>query len=292
MTRPRLPNGAEFALIGNTIMWGATFILVKSALHNVSAILFLTFRFTLAAAALALFFRKKLLDEPVSNVPRGALLIGVFLFLGYIFQTEGLRFTSAPKSAFLTGFTSVLAPFFASTVYGNKSRAMEMFGLLTAMAGLGLMTLPGASAGGSGGGVNLGDVLTLAGAAAFAAHIVTLGHFSSKVRVEVLGVLQVGTVAVLALLALPWAESPRVDWQPGVLWAILITGLFATALAFTAQAWAQRSTTSTRTALIYMLEPVVAWITSYVLAGEGLSWPGAAGAALILGGVLMVELKP
>jgi drug/metabolite transporter (DMT)-like permease len=66
----------------------------------------------------------------------------------------------------------------------------------------------------------------------------------------------------------------------------------ATALAFTIQAWAQRYTTSTRTGLIYMLEPVFAWITSFVLTGEGLSRRAAAGAVLILGGVVLVEVKP
>jgi drug/metabolite transporter (DMT)-like permease len=63
-------------------------------------------------------------------------------------------------------------------------------------------------------------------------------------------------------------------------------------LALTIQAWAQQHTTSTRTALIYMLEPVVAWITSFILAGEGLSARASAGAVLILGGILLVELKP
>ena len=135
-------------------------------------------------------------------------------------------------------------------------------------------------------------MLTLLGAAAFAAHIVTLGHFSRGIRFELLSMAQVGTAAVLAITLFPWAETPRVEWQPAVLWAILITGLLATALAFTVQAWAQKFTTSTRTAVIYMLEPVVAWMTSYLLAGEGLSRQGAAGAALILGGVLLVELKP
>jgi drug/metabolite transporter (DMT)-like permease len=77
-----------------------------------------------------------------------------------------------------------------------------------------------------------------------------------------------------------------------VICAILVTGLLATALAFTIQAWAQQYTTSTRTGLIYMLEPVFAWITSYCIMGEGLSGRAAAGAALILGGVVLVELKP
>jgi drug/metabolite transporter (DMT)-like permease len=121
---------------------------------------------------------------------------------------------------------------------------------------------------------------------------VTLGHFSKGIPFEMLSVAQVGTAAFLSLLLFPWAETPHLEWQPVVWWAILITGLLATALAFTVQAWAQKFTTPTRTALIFTLEPVVAWLTSYFWAGEGLSRPAAAGAALILGGVLLVELKP
>jgi len=277
---------AELALVGNTIVWGATFTIVKNALGSVSAILFLALRFSLASVALVLIFRRPLAHHSWKKAAPG-LLVGLFLFLGYLFQTQGLRYTSAQKSAFLTGLTSVLAPLFASSVYGIRPRISEVFGLLTALAGLALMTLPDAS-----GAVNRGDVLTLFGAAAFAAHIVSLGHFSRGVRFELLSVAQVGTAAVLAITLFPWAETPRVEWHPAVLWAILITGLLATALAFTVQAWAQKFTTSTRTAVIYMLEPVVAWMTSYFLAGEGLSRLGAAGAALILGGVLLVELKP
>ena len=283
---PRRRRFAELALVGNTIVWGATFTLVKNALGGVSAILFLALRFTLATVALALIFRKPLAQHTWKKATPG-FLVGLFLFLGYLFQTQGLRYTSAPKSAFLTGLTSVLAPLFASSVYGIRPRISEVFGLLVALAGLGLMTLPDAS-----GSINRGDVLTLFGAAAFAAHIVSLGHFSRDVRFELLSVAQVGTAAVLAITLFPWAETPRVEWQPAVLWAILITGFLATALAFTVQAWAQKFTTSTRTAVIYMLEPVVAWMTSYLLAGEGLSRQGAVGAALILGGVLLVELKP
>jgi drug/metabolite transporter (DMT)-like permease len=121
---------------------------------------------------------------------------------------------------------------------------------------------------------------------------VTLGHFSKRTGFEVLSLAQVGTAAALSLTLCGLAEPPHVEWRPAVVSAILITGLFATALAFTVQAWAQKYTTHTRTALIYMLEPVVAWATSYLLAGEGLSRLAAAGAALILGGVLLVEVKP
>ena len=289
---------AEVALVFNTLVWGATFILVKSALGGISALLFLALRFSLAGAVLALLFRKPLSAPQARKGWQAGVLVGTFLFLGYLFQTMGLRFTSAPKSAFITGLTSVMVPLLGSLVYRIKPRISEWFGILTATVGLGLMTLPdaalpGATVAGAGAvSISRGDVLTFFCSIAFGAHIVTLGHFSRRMGFEVLSVAQVGTAAVLSLALCGWAETPHVEWQPAVLSAILITGLFATALAFTIQAWAQKYTTPTRTALIYMLEPVVAWVTSYLLAGEGLTRRAAAGAALILGGVLLVELKP
>jgi drug/metabolite transporter (DMT)-like permease len=149
------------------------------------------------------------------------------------------------------------------------------------------MTLPGAV-----GSISPGDVLTTLCAVGFAAHIVTLGHFSERMSFEVLSIMQVGAAGLWALALLRWAEVPRVVWRPAVVAGVLIAGLLCTALAFTIQAWAMQYTTSTRAALIYMFEPVVAWMTSYMLLGEGLSRRAAAGAALILLGILLVELKP
>ena len=96
---------------------------------------------------------------------------------------------------------------------------------------------------------------------------------------ELLSVAQMAPPPCWSWALFWWVETPHVEWRPAVVCAILVTGLLATALAFTIQAWAQQYTTSTRTALIYMLEPVIAWMTSYFLVGEGLSGRAAAGAA-------------
>ena len=280
---------ADLALALNTILWGATFVLNKAALAHISPILFLTFRFTLATAALALLFRGRLRPPtPNPQPPTPALLApGLFLFLGFFLQTEGLRLTTPPKSAFLTGLCTVMVPFLAMLVYKTRPQISEVVGVLVATFGMGLMTLEGSI-----GSISRGDAFTLLGAIAFAGHIVTLGHFSKRVSFELLSITQVGAAALAALSLVWWVETPRIEWQPVVVWAILIAGLLCTAMAFTIQAWAQRFTTSTRTALIYALEPVVAWITSFVIAGEGLAGRAAIGAALILAGVLLVETKP
>ncbi len=278
---------AELGLLFNVLVWGATFVLVKEALRDISPILFLALRFSLAASVLAvILYRRRPRPLRGREVAAGALA-GMFLFSGYLFQTVGLRLTSAPKSAFLTGLTSLVVPLLAALVYRIRPQVSEVLGVLVATAGLALMTLQGSIAN-----VSRGDVLTVVCAVGFAAHIVTLGHFSEQMSFEVLSVSQLAAAALAALSLFWWVEKPSVEWRPAVLYAILITGLLATALAFTIQAWAQQYTTSTRTALIFMLEPVVAWFTSYVMVGEGLSGRAAAGAALILGGVMLVELKP
>ena len=280
-------RAAEALLVWNALIWGATFVVVKSALAGISPLYFLALRFSLATIALLVLFR---------GVGKGArdwksvgagVLIGSLLFAGYLTQTLGLRLTSAPKSAFITGLCSVLVPVLAAVAYRIRPQVAEVAGLLVATVGMALMTLNGSI-----GAISRGDLLTLACAFAFAAHIVTLGHYSGTVSFELLSVPQIATSAVWSWSLLWWMEKPHVEWRPSVVCAILVTGLLATALAFTIQAWAQRYTTSTRTALIYMLEPVTAWLTSYFLTGEGLSGRAAAGAGLILGGVVLVEVKP
>jgi drug/metabolite transporter (DMT)-like permease len=280
---------AELALVFNVVIWGTTFVLVKSALRGVSPVLFLALRFSLATLALMALFRgqwKRRGRVTVKMLAAGGLT-GFFLFAGYLLQTLGLQLTTPPKSAFLTGLSVVMVPLLAALVYRIRPQASEVLGIVVATFGMGLMTLEGPI-----GSIGRGDLLTFGCAVAFAAHIVTLGHFSERMGYELLSLTQVGAAALSSLSLFWWVETPRIQWHPLVLWAIGITGLLATALAFTIQAWAQQYTTATRTALIYAVEPVVAWATSFVVAGETLSGRAAAGAALILGGVILVEMKP
>jgi drug/metabolite transporter (DMT)-like permease len=278
---------AEAALVWNTLVWGSTFVVVKTALNDISPILFLAFRFSLAAIALTAIFGWKLRRVWDWRAAAAGTMAGAFLFLGYLTQTLGLRLTTAPRSAFLTGLTSVLVPLLAACFYRNRPQISEVVGLAVATLGMGLMTLHGYL-----GSTNPGDLLTILCAVAYAAHIVVLGHFSERMNYQVLSVTQIGAGAVFSIALFWWAETPFVRWRPAVAGAILITGLLATALAFTIQAWAQQYTTSTRTGLIFTLEPVFAWVTSFLIAGETLSGRAASGALLILGGVVLVEMKP
>ena len=273
---------ADAALAGNTVIWGSTFVLVQAALKHISPILFLAIRFSIATIALALLFRGRARLVPT----RGGLVAGGCLFAGYLFQTIGLQFTTASKSAFITGLAIPLVPLLTCLVYLSRPRFFELAGALCATVGMGLMTLQGDKLA-----IGRGDLLTFFCAVAFAAHIIAVGHYSGRISFESLSLIQLAVAAAMGLATFWWVETPAIQWTPIVLVALGLTGVLATALAFTVQAWAQQHTTPTRTALIYSLEPVIAWLTSFWLLGEILAKRAVLGAGLILCGILIVELK-
>ncbi len=279
---------ADLALVVIVAIWGATFVVVKEALQDASTLLFLALRFSLASVALALSFAGRYAGlAAIRRSLRGGFLAGLCLFCGYFFQTAGLRYTTPSKSAFITALSVVMVPLIVSFVHRTVPSAAEAAGVVLATAGVALMTLQRDKVT-----LNPGDLLTLACALAFAVHVVVLGHFASRSSLELLSLTQIGTAAVAALSTFWWAESPCVRWSARLVLAILVTGLLATALAFTVQSWAQRHTSPTRTALILTLEPVFAWGASFLFTGERLSGGGMAGGLCILSGVVLAELKP
>ena len=277
---------ADLSLAVVALIWGSTFIIVKSALVEISTMYFLALRFAVAAfCMLALFapaFRRAGWRAVVSGLAGGALA-GVFLWTGFVLQTFGLKYTTAGKSGFITGLYIVLVPLISAAMYRRMPRIAELFGILIAAAGLTLLTIPSLEL--------YMNVLTVGCAVAFALHLIVLGYYSQRQAFKAVALGQIAAAAVLSVLSL-LVEPPRVHWSPNVVAALLITGVFGTALAFAVQTWAQQFTSTTRTALIFALEPVFALIAAAGLAGETLSGPGLIGAALILAGILLVELKP
>ena len=134
---------ADAALAGNTLIWGSTFVLVQAALKDISPILFLAIRFSIATVALALLFRGRARFRPT----RGGMIAGGCLFAGYLFQTVGLQFTTASKSAFITGLAIPLVPLLTCLVYLSRPRVFELAGVVCATAGHGTDDASGRNAG-------------------------------------------------------------------------------------------------------------------------------------------------
>jgi drug/metabolite transporter (DMT)-like permease len=277
---------ADLALVGITIVWGTTFVVVKDALAHISIFVFLALRFSVAAVALAPIYRKGFRRTAV--LP--GLLAGGLLFTAYVFQTLGLELTTPSKSAFLTGLSIPMVPLASSLVYRNKPRSWEVVGIVAASLGMVLMTL-GSSAPANFPRMEIsrGDLLSFLCAVTFALHIVVIGHFSQAIGFESVAVTQIAVAAACGLVLCWFAEPMRLDLTSATVGAILATGLLATALAFTTQAWAQQYTSATRAALIFSLEPVVAWVTSWAVTGETMPNRGKVGAGLILASILLVE---
>ena len=291
---------AHLLLLGVVFTWGATFVLVKDALKDISPLLFVLLRMAIAAAALALVYRHELPRIKGAALASGAV-VGVCLGAGYALQTSGLRFTTPSKSAFLTGMVVVMVPLLALLPFlrapgAHRPRWTTGLGAAVAFAGLLLLTLPAAqplSARLLFTGFGRGEVLTLACALAYALHMLALAHAASRLPYRQLAVVQIAVAALTLAVTLPLFEPhPFLRPSPAVLIAIGIAALLATAAAFTIQSWAQQFLPPTHTAVIFTLEPVFAFLTSFLLLGERLSARAGAGALLILAGIVLTELLP
>jgi drug/metabolite transporter (DMT)-like permease len=280
---------AHILLILVTLVWGSTFAEIKDVLDRglTSAMLFNAVRMAFAAFALGLLFvfRGKLRGISAATL-RDGLIAGAFLWAGYEFQTQGLIYTTPSKSAFLTGVSVVLVPIFLVLFWGKKTNHWTVLGVAAAFLGLFLLTVPARHENilGDFGSVNRGDLLTLGCAISFGFQIIFLGRATRRHPFEQIAFLQTVTAAT------PLIEHPHMEFTPRLVTAVVVTGLLGTAVAFTVQAWAQQFMAATNTALIFALEPVFAWITSFIVYGERLGWRAGLGACLILGGILTSEL--
>src|SRR5512146_3170042 len=278
---------AHLLLVFVTFVWGATFVVIKQALNDSSPLTFNAVRMVLAALVLLAIFWRDLRGVSRECVVAGSL-VGIFLWLGYEFQTPGLQYTTASKSAFLTGMSVVLVPLFLTIFWRKHINHWSLFGVAVAFVGLYLLTIPGGEAGLSS--INRGDVLTILCAIGFTFQIIFVGRATQRFPFAPIVTIQALTCAALMSLTAPLLEHPHITFSSQVVWAILVTGLLGTALGFGAQGWAQQFTPPTHTAHIFSLEPVFALGTSYYFLGERLGLRAGLGAALILGGVLVSEL--
>ncbi len=272
----------EAGLVIAAILWGSTFVVVKDALADISPVLYLALRFWLSALILLLFVRRK----PSRRMLLGGMMTGLFVGVGMILQTVGLKHTTASNVGFLTSLYIPLVPFVAAFVYQARTGWREALAVVVATVGIGLMSIDPATLA-----MNYGDILTVGAALMFAFQIVFVKRFSTEGEAVWMAWFQVAMTALVSTLALGFEERFLV-WTPRLAWAFAITILGATVAAYLLQSYGQRYTTATRAALIFAMEPVFAGIASYFWLGERLAARGWIGAGLVLLGVVLAELKP
>jgi drug/metabolite transporter (DMT)-like permease len=277
------------AVLVAAVLFGTTFVVVRDAVAEVAVVPFLAVRFLVGAAVLAPFALAPRhvgagADAGVvpadAGVARAGVVCGLVLLAGYLFQTVGLQYTTAPVSAFVTYLLVVIVPLISSVVLRRPPGRATLTGVVVAAVGLLLLT-------GEGAGLGRGELLTLGCAVAFAVHIVLLAELAPRhdtVRLTAVQLLVVGTLCVVPGAFLGGYAFPREAWL-----AAAFTGAAASALAFSLQVWGQRRVGPTRTSLLLMLEPVAAAALGHVT-GEPLGVRGLGGGLLILAGIAAAEV--
>jgi len=263
--------------VGVTAVWGWTFVVVKNAIAEYPTLPFLQLRFLLAFLVMAILVRRL----PTRKELRVGLLVGAVLAMGYLTQTLGLNLISPGNAGLITGLLVLFTPFI-DRLFGVPLKRRTIIAVIVAVIGIGMVT-GGPSAFG------LGDLLVVVCAMFLALHIVLLSRWSPGLRSAPLAMVQMGACALIFSAGGTWSLSmPSTD-----VWiAIVITGVFASALAFFIQTWAQSHLDASRTALIIAMEPAWAVAAAVVLAGQRFGWLQAVGAALVLAAIVGHELAP
>jgi drug/metabolite transporter (DMT)-like permease len=250
-----------------TAVWGWTFVLVKDAVTQYPTLPFLQIRFALALFVMALVVRRL----PSRRELRIGAVLGVVLAAGYLTQTAGLAITSPGNAGLITGLFVVLTPLI-NRLFGAPIHWWTWLATLISLGGLVLLT-------GGPSGMNVGDVLVLACAVLFGLHIVLLGKWSPGLSSAPLAMVQMGTCAVL------FSAGGTLSLRPpsaAVWFAIVVTALFASAVGYFIQTWAQGQISANRTALILATEPAWALVAAVALAGQRFGLVQAVGAAVLL----------
>jgi drug/metabolite transporter (DMT)-like permease len=272
---------ALVALIFVTAVWGVTFVQVKDAVAIYPLFAFLAIRFAIASATLAVPAAKRVRGLGRSGAA-GGVFLGLLLAAGYALQTAGLERTTVSSTGFVTGMYVVLTPLIALALYRARIGLTAWGGVALATAGLAMLS-------GIHAGSTAGDLLVLAAAAVYSLQIVLMERYAPRHDALAFTFVEMAAACV-GLLAVALALGDLGVPHGWTVWgALLVTGVFASALAFLVQTWAQRRTSATRTALAFSMEPVWTAFFGYTLANDRLGALGWGGCAAIMAGIVLAE---
>ena len=273
---------APWALLSVSAAWGMAFVVMKDAIERQSVNNFLFTRFSLAVIVM-IALKPSVIRQFDRDLILRAGSAGIFLGLGYIFQTLGLARTGAAITGFVTGLYVVFTPLLAYFFLKERLTKLIWACVLIASVGLGLLSIRGFA-------VGIGEMLVLASAFFFAAHIIALGKWSSGRDVYAMTIVQLAMCALLSGLAsIPEGYSAPPDY--GV-WAVVVfTAVVCTAVAFVVQTWSQAHMTTTKVAVILTMEVVFAALFAILFGGERLTLQATLGGLMVLTAMFMIVLK-
>jgi drug/metabolite transporter (DMT)-like permease len=279
-------RAAGLLLLLTPVIWGATFPAAKVALRDVSPWTFVAWSRGLglvAVVAVLMIWRPPRQAWTRGLLPAGALL-GCLMTAGYVLQTVGINHTSATNAGFITVLYVVLAPAGAALIGRHSPDRVDVACLALALVGLGLLSIRD-------GRLRAGDLVVLAGAAAFAGHIVAVDVLVDRYAAGPLALAQMAASAALtAAIALP--AGPQAGEVASLWWIFVLTGVLGSGIAFSVQVLAQRSLSPVRASILLASEALVAALVAALWLGERLSTRAWVGAALVLAAIAISELHP
>lgn len=261
-------------------MWGIAFVVMKPAIAEQHFFDFLATRFTIATIIMVLVRPRVLRDIDRKTLIRGSIL-GVILGLAYVTQTIALELTTAAITGFLTGLYVVITPILGWLLFRRRVGKKVAVAAIMAMVGLGLIAITGFS-------IEVAQTWGIICAVLYAAHIVGLGRWSSGLDAYALTVVQLGAVTVVCWVgAVPGGYQPPPTFD--VWMAVLFTAVFATAIGFFVQTWAQARLEPSRVAIILTLEVVFTAVIAVAVGQEVLELKTIIGGAIMIAAMLLVE---
>jgi drug/metabolite transporter (DMT)-like permease len=268
-------------LLAVVAVWGWTFTVMKEPVAVYGVASFLAVRFLIGSLAIAPLAARR---QTWRSLRTGGL-IGVVLAAGYLFQTFGLRQTTATNTGLITGLFIVFAPLANRVLFGVRTSAALWAAVAVSVAGLALLS------GGAPAGLAAGDVFALGGAVCFGLQIALLDRYAR--HHDVLALAQGQLLAATVILLLVWPLTDPIAWPPASVWpALLLTGVVATAVGFAVQTFAQQRLAAVQVAVIIVMEPLFAALFGYLLAGDRLTGVQWLGGGLLVGGLVLGEVYP
>lgn len=274
----------EVVLLLTAIIWGYGFVAQANSLDQLTAFQVVFLRFIISSGLLILIFHRRLRHIRKTTWKKGAIL-GVFFFLGFIHQTMGMMTTTASKSAFITGTNVVIVPIIAFFIFRRRLSKQEVIGAVMALAGLAVLTLE------IQGGVNVGDLLILACAAAFAFQIFFTTVFMKDESAIEITIVQILACTALATVGALLEGAPLPQPNSASMMPILYLAIFSTTITTLTQAYGQKTTSETRSAIFLSTEALWGTLFSFLFLGEEMTIRIIVGGLIIFTAILVSEIK-
>lgn len=268
-----------------TLLWGATFPVLKRATAQLSAVEISALRFSIAALCMAPWALRAR-----RAAWRDGMFLGVLVLLSYVLQAEGLVWISSNRSAFLTSLNVLMVPLLGA-FWGRRPSAQVLLAAALALLGIGLMSWDGEA--------HLrADIATVLGALAFALYVLLLSQRAARHGALELAATQMASMALCGLIWMLFdgsSQRPLSTWvvrlSGDVLAGLLYLGVIASAVALLVQTWAQRHVAAEQAAVIYAMEPVFATLFGWIWLHEGLTQRATWGALVVVLALVLSEWR-